>query len=91
MSDTLWIAVIGGIVAIIGSILGYLATKLSSDRARLTHVEERASQVEVQLRRAERVNQGMWVWNRSLQDQIYRRADPPPTEPPDWLKDLIND
>lgn len=91
MSETLWLAVIGGVVAIIGSILGYMATKLSSDRARLTQVETRASQVEAQAKRAERINQGMWIWNRSLQDQIYKRAEPPPLEPPEWLKTLLDD
>lgn len=84
MSETLILAIIGGVVAIIGSILAYLGAKLSSDRARLTQVEARAN-------RAERVNQGMWIWNRSLQDQVYKRAEPPPREPPEWLTALLDD
>ena len=84
MSEALIITIVGGVVAIIGSILAYLGAKLSSDRARLTQVEARAS-------RAERVNQGMWIWNRSLQDQVYKRAEPPPMDPPEWLKALLDD
>lgn len=84
MSDPLIISIIAGVTTVIGSILAYLGAKIAGEKARITMVEERAL-------KAERVNHGMWIWNRSLQDQIYRRAAPPPTEPPDWLKDLIND
>lgn len=82
MSEPIVVAIIAALGIITTAVLAYLGVKRSSDLARVTALEHRVSITD-------RVNSGLWSWNRGLQDHIYRGLGPPPPEPPDWLAALF--
>lgn len=83
MATEVIVAIIAFMGIIITALLTYLGVKRSSDSSRVTHLETR-------LNNSDAINRGMWIWNRGLQDQVYRRDEPPPIDAPEWLKTLLD-
>lgn len=79
LTETVIVAIIACFGVIAAAALTYFGVKRSSDMSRMSHLESRLDDSEM-------VNKGLWLWNRGLQDQVFRGDPPPPREPPDWLK-----
>ena len=82
MTEGIIIALVSCFGIITTALLTYLGVKRKADM-------ERVGSMETRLNNSEKLNAGMWIWNRGLQDQIYRGDKPPPIDPPDWVKSLL--
>lgn len=69
------IALIAGVVAIVSALL-------ASASAAAARRSSRTEQIELQLARALRDRQLLYLWNRELVDHIYTGKPPPAPDPP---------
>ncbi len=76
MSETLLVAVVGGVCSIGGAALGLIAST--------TKNQLEAYNLAAQMQED---NQLLWLWNRELIDHIYKQDPPPPPAPPEGLFD----
>ena len=83
MSEPIVIAIITCLGVVTSALLLYLSAKRSSDMARVSDLEKRVMLTD-------KVNSGLWIWNRGLQNQVYKKDPPPPIPPPDWLISLMD-
>lgn len=80
VSDEIYIALIGGVVAICAAIIAAWQAVRARKENRTARIEERIEDLN-------RENRLMWLWCRELIDHIYRGGEPPPPPAPPGLFD----